>query len=188
MSFYGMILLGLSLSMDAFSIAVCNGIAHGGSRKQAVVTALAFGLAQAIMPVIGYLLGSSISNYIASYDHWVAFALLAFIGGSMLWDGISQLRNKQPRAPQPLSLRMLITQAVATSLDALAVGISLAALHVNIITASATIGVTTFLCCVFGATVGARFGRCLGQYAVVAGGLILVLIGLKILLSHLGVL
>lgn len=188
MSVYSLLLIGLSLSMDAFAIAVMNGVAYSGEKKQAFITALAFAIAQAMMPVLGYLLGSSVSEIIEAYDHWVAFLLLAFIGGKMIFDGVRELRSKSCPMPKRLSPRTLIAQAIATSIDALAIGISFAALHVDIITASALIGATTFFCCLAGGLVGRRCGVWLQRYAVVVGGTVLVLLGTKILLEHTGIL
>lgn len=185
MTFFALFLIALSLSMDAFALAVGNGVAYGGDRKQAFITALAFGLAQGMMPVAGYLLGSGFSRVIEAYDHWVAFLLLAFIGGKMIVDGLRELGRPHP--VRRLTLSALLAQAVATSIDAMAVGVSFAALEVAMAPAAAIIGATTFFCCLVGGAAGARCGVALQRYAVLAGGLILILLGLKILFEHLGV-
>ncbi len=188
MDIYELLLIGLSLSMDAFAISVTNGAAYGGAKKQAFITALAFGLAQGLMPLIGYLLGSGFSHIIASFDHWVAFALLLLIGGKMLRDGLRDLRSKSCAAPHQLDLRTLLGQAVATSIDALAIGVSFAALRVNIVYSASVIAAATFFCCLAGGLIGCRCGRWLQRYAVLAGGIVLILIGIRILLEHLGIL
>lgn len=187
MGFWTLVLVGLSLAMDAFAIAVANGIAHQGDIRQAFNTALAFGVAQGIMPLLGFWLGAGFSELISDFDHWIAFGLLLIIGGKMVIEGIKELRENCPAPAKPLSGRMLFMQAVATSIDALAVGVSFAALSVNIISAAAIIAVVTFLCCVLGAVIGSRWGCRLKKGAVICGGIILILIGTKILVEHLGV-
>ncbi len=188
MNFGALLLVGLSLSMDAFAISILNGIAYNGAKRQVFLTAFAFGFAQALMPVIGYLLGVSVNHIIEAYDHWIAFGLLALIGGKMALDAIRDLRSGVVPQPKPLTAMTLILQAIATSVDALAVGISFAALKVNIITASATIGITTLLFCLFGGIMGQRIGSHFQKYATLLGGCILIIIGVKILLEHIGVL
>ena len=187
MTFYALFLIGLSLSMDAFAISVTNGIAYPNDKRQTFISAASFGLAQAAMPVLGYLMGSSVSNLIEAYDHWVAFLLLALIGGKMLFDGLRALiHNTHPEA-RPLTVKLLFAQALATSIDALAVGISFAALKVSILPAAAIIGCTTFLCCIIGGSLGQRCGRLMQRYAILAGGVILVVLGFKILIEHGGI-
>lgn len=188
MNFPTLLLIALSLSMDAFAIAIANGVAHQGRLRQVLLTALAFGIAQGLMPLLGFGLGLGFSRIISDFDHWVAFFLLALIGGKMLLEGIKELRDPNPAPPRPLTLRMLLVQAVATSIDALAVGVSFAALQVNIAAASLLICVVTFLCCLLGGLIGSRWGSLLKKGATIVGGVILILIGLKILLEHLGIL
>ena len=185
MTFYSLLFIALSLSLDAFAISVSNGIAYQGDKKQVCITALAFGLAQAIMPLIGYLLGSTISAIISAFDHWIAFALLAVIGGKMLADGIKEMKSAETPEFRQLSAKMLCIQAIATSIDALAVGITFAALQVDIKLSVAIIGITTFLCCIIGGSIGKRFGIYLKKFATPIGGLMLIGIGTKILIEHL---
>ena len=188
-----LLLIAVGLSMDAFAVAVCKGL---GMRRvdwrAAVVLALFFGGFQALMPLIGWAVGSQFLWLIEPFDHWVAFALLAFIGGKMLLDA---LREEEPdvgaqrdddSAPQ-LNLGEYLALAVATSIDALAVGVSFAALDVAIAPSVATIGVVTFALTLVGVVIGNRFGTRYERPAQIAGGVVLMLIGLKILLEGLGV-
>ncbi len=180
-------MLALGLSMDAFAVSISNGICYGGKNgKQALQTAFAFGLFQALMPIVGYLAGISFNEAIEFIDHWIAFGLLGIIGGKMIADGIGELRNPgEEKCQRTLSFRTLILQAIATSIDALAVGIGFAIMNVNIVTAASFIGVITFVCCMIGSFLGKKFGAVLEQKAVIFGGIVLILIGLKILLEHL---
>lgn len=192
MSIFSIFLTGLALSMDAFAVSVSNGICWGcqGSRlRQALATALAFGLFQGIMPLLGYAAGSSFADFIDTVDHWVAFGLLLLIGGKMVVEGLQELRRPEacPTNGQ-LTLKLLLLQAVATSIDALAIGVGMAMLHVNIWLAAGLIACTTFICCLVGYLLGSHFGKYLKNGAVIAGGLVLVGIGLKILLEGLGIL
>ncbi|MDO4581443.1 MAG: manganese efflux pump MntP family protein [Bacillota bacterium] len=185
MNTVSLLLIGLSLAMDAFAISISNGVAYGGDKKQALLTAAAFGLAQGLMPMIGYYAGYSCADIIASFDHWLAFGLLAVIGGKMIFDGIRQLRSTAEPPPRRLTPRTLFLQAIATSIDALAIGVSFAALQVNIFKAAAIIAIVTFVCCVIGALGGKSWGGYLKKRAVLFGGVILVLLGVKILIEHL---
>lgn len=181
-----LILIALGLAMDAFAVSLSNAMCYqNAGKKQAVLTAFAFGLFQAGMPVIGYFAGRFFYPAISSLDHWVAFALLGSIGSNMLFTSICELR--QPQAcpePKPFSLRLLLLQAVATSIDALAVGIGFGVMQINIAAAASIIGLVTFVCCLTGAMLGKKFGVLLEQKAKIFGGAILILIGLKILLEH----
>jgi len=184
MSFLSYVLLGVSLSMDAFAISVSYGISLPDMRrKQAVVIALYFGGFQAGMTFLGWLLGSTVSAYISAVDHWVAFGLLAFIGTKMIVDAVKA--GKEEPKPTVLSHKLLATMAVATSIDALAVGISLAIVAASIGAGSAVIGVTTFLISFAGAVFGKRLGVAFGSKATMIGGAVLILIGVKILVEHL---
>ena len=139
------------------------------------------------MPLLGCLAGTLFAAVVQQWDHWLAFILLAFIGGKMLIEAIREMRSNEPEScPASLSGKQILVQAVATSIDALAVGVSLAALSVNIWSASALIAVITFACCLVGHAIGKRFGRMLGKKAEILGGTILVLLGVKILTEHLG--
>ena len=190
MRFYEMILLGVALSMDAFAVSICHGL---GMRRinyrHAGIIGLFFGGFQALMPLVGWLLGSRFSRYIEQIDHWVAFALLAFIGGKMIWEVLRGGEEELDElAGEGLDMKRLLILSVATSIDALAVGITLAFLNANILLAAGTIGVTTFAISFAGVLVGHRFGARYKEKAELTGGVVLILIGLKILLEHLGVL
>lgn len=181
-----LLLLALGLAMDATAVSVSNGISYQNVRaRDALAYAALFGLFQAGMPAIGYLAGRSFSHLISSLDHWIALLLLGFLGGRMIWESVCQLRRpEQQAAPRQLTLRLMLTQAVATSIDALAVGIGFAVMQVNITLACLAIGVITFGCSLAGTWLGRRFGQLLGRAAEIFGGLILVTIGLKIFVEH----
>ncbi len=193
MSLLELLLIGVGLSMDAFAVAVCRGLR---SRKlnwgHAAVTGLYFGGFQALMPALGWLLGSAFASYIQRFDHWAAFALLSLIGGNMireaLDDGGEPSSGPDGRIPeeQRLDHRELLVMAVATSIDALAVGVTFAFLDVPIVPAAALIGATTFCLSAAGVAVGNFFGARYKRRAELTGGVILVLLGVKILLEHLG--
>lgn len=199
MDFVGLFGIAVGLSMDAFAVAVCKGL--GMKRvnvRHAVVIALFFGAFQALMPLAGWALGTQFEQFITPVDHWVAFALLAFIGGKMLWDcfhedGCAECGGEEAAgaavapAAAKLDYRELVMLALATSIDALAVGITFAFLRVDIASSVALIGATTFLLSFLGVAVGNRFGARFERPATFAGGVVLVLIGTKILLEHLGV-
>jgi manganese efflux pump family protein len=188
MGFIELLLIAVGLSMDAFAVALCRGL--GMSRwntLQGVVVALFFGFFQALMPLLGWLLARQFSPYISAYDHWVAFVLLLFIGGEMIYGAFK--KNDAVVAPcDKIKLRELLMMAVATSIDALAVGVSLAFLQTPIAPAVVLIGVITFILSLLGVLIGNFFSARFKQWAELAGGLILILIGTKILLDHLGVL
>ena len=189
MDFVELLLIGVGLSMDAFAVAICKGL--GMSRlnmKQAAVIALFFGAFQAIMPLIGWAAGSWLADLITPIDHWVAFALLAFVGGKMLWDAFHEEDDENPdQMDAKLDLRELLMLAIATSIDALAVGITFAFLQTDIVPSVAIIGCTTFVISFAGVAVGHFFGARFEKPATIVGGVVLILIGLKILLEHLGV-
>ena len=187
MGFIELLLIAVGLSMDAFAVAVCKGLSVGplGWRRLLAVGPW-FGGFQALMPAIGYLLGTTFEKYITSMDHWVAFVLLGLIGGNMLKEGFSREEEKEENTS--FGFRAMLPLAVATSIDALAVGITFALLpEVNIFSAVGLIGATTFCLSAFGLKVGNIFGLKYKSKAEVAGGIILILMGLKILLEHLGV-
>lgn len=169
--------------MDAFAAALCKGLAMRKlSVERALVIALFFGGFQALMPLAGYFLAHWLTGFIEQFDHWIAFALLSVIGANMIRDGI---KNKEEEKCDTWSIKELLTLAVATSIDALAVGISFAFLNVNIYAAAGIIGVTTFLLSFIGVAVGYKFGSKHKNTATVVGGAVLVIIGLKILIEHL---
>ena len=188
MGFAELFLIGVGLSADAFSAAVCKGLnMRRLNLKHAYIIALFFGAFQAVMPLIGYFLGTSFSGYIESFDHWIAFALLAFIGGKMIVEVIREKDDEAEEQTDVLKIGGLTVMAVATSIDALAVGITFAFLRVNILFSVILIGVTTFALSLLGVIIGNKFGAKYKSKAELAGGIILVLIGVKILMEHLGV-
>lgn len=182
------LILALGLSMDAFAVSISNAMCYKNmNRKWAFLTAGAFGLFQGIMPIIGWLAGITFTKYIESIDHYIALLLLGFIGIKMIVEAIRELRHPEAcDATKCLNLKMLGVQAVATSIDALAVGISFAAIHggLNIFASAGIICGITFTCSLIGVLIGKKFGGMLGQKAEIFGGLILVLIGIKIFLEH----
>ena len=183
-------LTGVGLAMDAFAVSICKGLGmRKVNGKQALVIGLFFGGFQALMPLIGWLLGRQFEQYIVSIDHWIAFVLLAFIGGKMIAEARKPEEEETPiEMDQPLDLKELLVMAVATSIDALAVGISFAFLNYPLVEAVTVIGVTTFFISVAGVYIGNYFGNKYQKKAEMAGGVILILIGTKILLEHLGIL
>lgn len=188
MGFLELLLLAVGLSMDAFAVSVCKGLSTQTLRgRHYVCIGLWFGGFQALMPTIGYFLGSTFEAYITRFDHWVAFLLLGLIGANMLKEGFGHEEPDESNAS--FSFRTMLVLAVATSIDALAVGITFALLpDVDLGAAVGLIGVTTCLLSALGLKVGNVFGLKYKSRAEIAGGVILILLGLKILLEHLGVL
>lgn len=185
MSLFELFVIAVGLSMDAFAVAVCKGLSTGTVRfRHMMVTGLWFGLFQALMPLIGYLLGVSFASAIQSVDHWIAFILLSFIGVNMIREALS--RNEDNEENALYSAAVMFPLAIATSIDALAVGVSFAFLNVEIIPAICFIGLCTFLLSAAGVKIGAIFGSRFKSKAEFAGGIILIAMGLKILLEHLG--
>ncbi len=186
MGFFELFLLAVGLSMDAFAVSICKGLSVKKIMpRHYIIVGAWFGGFQALMPLVGYFLGSTFQKYITAFDHWAAFALLVIIGGNMIKEGLSKDENKSDAS---FSFKAMLILAVATSIDALAVGITFALLpDVNIIAAVLFIGVTTFIFSACGLKVGNIFGLKYKSKAEIAGGIILILIGLKILLEHLGV-
>lgn len=183
MSLISLLLISFSLAMDAFAVSVSAGFTIRKVRvKQALLLAFTFGIFQAMMPLIGWMGGYSIRSYIEPIDHWIAFILLGFIGVNMIREALS---DDEDTKRDYLSFRSLMTLGVATSIDALAVGISLALLPVDILTAVYTIWSITFILCLLWVYIGARFGHIFEKKAEIAGGIILILIGSKILTEHL---
>lgn len=186
MDWLTLLILAFGLSMDAFAVSVSNSMCFRGLRRaQAVLTSLSFGLFQGLMPTIGYLAGRAFAQAVSAIDHWVAFVLLGFIGGKMIWDAVKEMRAPHRDTEKSFSTRLMLVQALATSIDALAVGVSFAALEVNILAAASFIAGVTFVCCLIGHLLGKAFGGWLGGKAEVLGGVILIGIGLKILIEHL---
>ena len=188
MGFFELFLIGIGLSMDAFAVAICKGLGMERiNKRDALLLALFFGGFQALMPLTGYLLGSRFASYIERWDHWIAFVLLAFIGSSMIRESCEQ-EEEEIEHGGSIRYRELFTLEVATSIDAMAVGVSFAFLGVRIAPAVTLIGCTTFVLTLAGVWVGNLFGSRYKSRAELTGGIILILIGVKILLEHLGVL
>lgn len=185
-----LLLIAVGLSMDAFAVSICKGLGMKEvNLKVAVVLALFFGGFQALMPLIGWALGSQFLGIIGPIDHWVAFVLLAVIGGKMLWEAFHEDASEGDGKPADrIDLGEFLILAIATSIDALAVGISFAALSVDIVPSVALIGVITFAFSIAGVFVGNFFGSRYEKPASIVGGVVLILIGTKILLEHLGIL
>lgn len=185
MGFIDIFLIAVALSMDAFAVAICKGLSVKKVQAKHVLTVgVYFGGFQALMPLIGFLLGFKFESFITSIDHWIAFVLLAIIGGNMIKEAMSK---EEDEVNDSFSFRTMLPLAVATSIDALAVGISFAFLGVDIIEAAILIGITTFVLSGIGVFVGNIFGSKYKSKAELAGGVVLILIGLKILLEHLGI-
>ena len=184
-AFIELLLIGVGLAMDAFAVALCKGLSMPRmDKKQALIIGLFFGGFQAIMPFIGWLLGIQFEQYIVSFDHWVAFVLLGFIGGKMIYEAIKG-EEEETCACERLNIKELFVLAIATSIDALAVGITFATMAVSVIFASALIGIITFFICLLGVYLGSWFGNLLGNKAEITGGVVLIGIGVKILFEHL---
>ena len=187
-----LLLTGVGLAMDAFAVAVCKGLSMKKiNYGHAFMIALFFGVFQAMMPFLGWALGTQFKDYIVSVDHWIAFVLLAIIGGKMLKEAFESGKEDEEKADDDggkLNYKELFLLAIATSIDALAVGVTFAFLNVNIYLAIAIIGVVTFLLSFVGVVIGNIFGSKFEKGAQIAGGVILIGIGLKILLEHLGIL
>lgn len=185
MSFFDIFLIAVALSMDAFAVSICKGLSVKKVKAKHILTVgVYFGGFQALMPALGFLLGFKFESFITSVDHWIAFVLLALIGGSMIKEALGK---DEEQVDDSFSVKTMLPLAVATSIDALAVGISFAFLGVDIVTAALFIGITTFVLSGVGIVVGNVFGAKYKSKAELAGGIVLILIGLKILLEHLGV-
>jgi putative Mn2+ efflux pump MntP len=177
------ILIGFGLSLDAFAVSVSSGIAIRDLRKwYAFRASFFFGLFQFLMPVLGWFFGNTLVSYIRTFDHWIAFALLAFIGGKMVLEG---LHEPEGPATDIRQFKTLVLLAVATSIDAFAAGISLSLIGLEIFRAATLIGLITFTVCLAGFLIGKSMGRVFQKGAQIAGGVVLMAIGAKILLEHL---
>ena len=187
MDIFELLLIAVGLSMDAFAVSVCKGLSVQRLKpRHYLLTGAWFGGFQALMPSIGFLLGSAFDQYISAFDHWIAFVLLAFIGGNMVRESLS---GDEECHDDSFGLRTMFLLAVATSIDALAVGVTFALLpDVHILSAVSLIGAATFLLSALGLKVGNVFGLRYKARAELAGGVILILMGCKILLEHLGIL
>ncbi|MFQ7574558.1 MAG: manganese efflux pump MntP family protein [Lachnospira sp.] len=184
MSLVELFVLAVGLSMDAFAVSICKGLSLGKIKfKHMCIAGLWFGGFQALMPVIGYFLGSFFSEMITQYSHWIAFALLIIIGGNMIKESF----GPEEKVDNSMSAKSMFILAVATSIDALAVGVTFAFLSVSIVPAVSFIGVITFICSAAGVKIGSIFGAKYKSRAELAGGIVLIVIGLKILLEGLGI-
>ena len=185
MNFIELLLIAVGLSMDAFSVSVCKGLTTKKfSLRMALVCGLWFVFFQALMPTIGYFLGAQFQELIEAYDHWIAFGLLFLIGANMIREALSQ--KEEESTSGALDFKTMFLLAVATSIDALAVGVSFACIQVKLWSSVIVIGLTTFLFSVLGVKIGNVFGSKYEKSAGIVGGIILIFIGLKILLEHLG--
>ncbi len=180
-----LLLVSVALAMDAFAVSICKGVKMTSIKKlQVVIIALFFGVFQMLMPILGWLVGMKFESYIKEFDHWIAFILLSILGIKMI---IETFKKTDDEVKNHFDLKELFVLAIATSIDALAVGITLAFLDINIFLASLTIGLVTFVLCVIGVLIGKFVRGKLNNKAELLGGIILILIGTKILLEHLGI-
>ena len=183
MSILDLFILAVGLSMDAFAVSVCKGLSLGKIKpKHMCIAGAWFGGFQALMPLIGYFLGSFFAEMIEKYDHWVAFVLLAIIGGNMIKESF----DKDEKVDSSMDVKSMLLLAIATSIDALAVGVTFAFLQVQIVPAVSFIGVITFIFSAVGVKIGSLFGTKYKSKAELFGGIVLVLIGIKILLEGIG--
>jgi len=184
MGIFTIILIALGLTFDTFAVSITTGISVSEIKfTQAIRVAVILAVIQALMPVIGWFGAIQIKDYIVSFDHWIAASLLWLIGAKMIWESISPKEDDELK--NPLKTTVLLGIAIATSIDALAVGVSFGFLDVNMYLSSAIIGFTTFLVAMIGMLLGKKAGGLLGKRAEVFGGLILIIIGIKILIEHL---
>ena len=186
MGFLDLFITAIGLSMDAFAVSVCKGLSVQKIKAKHCLTAgIYFGGFQALMPLIGYFLGVSFSSFVENVDHWISFALLAVIGANMIKESFSK---EEDCCDCSFGIKAMIPLAIATSIDALAVGVTFAFLNVNIWLSIALIGATTFVLSGIGVYLGNKFGSKYNSKAELAGGVVLILIGTKILLEHLNIL
>jgi putative Mn2+ efflux pump MntP len=186
MSLVEIFLLGIGLAMDAFAVAICKGLSMKKMNwKSAIIIALYFSIFQAGMPIIGYFLGTTFSSFVQSVDHWIAFILLSIIGGNMIKESTDDEVDKRN---DKVDVKTMLMLAIATSIDALAVGVTFAFFATNISLAVTIIGLVTFVLSIAGVKIGNRFGDKFQNKAELTGGIILIIIGLKILLEHLEIL
>lgn len=185
MTLLELFILAVGLSMDAFAVSICKGLSLGKiTPKHMCIAGFWFGGFQALMPLIGYFLGNFFANRITKYDHWIAFVLLGIIGGNMIMESF----QKEEENDASMTIKSMLLLAIATSIDALAVGVTFAFLRVQIVPAVSFIGVTTFTLSAIGIKLGSIFGSRYQSKAELAGGIILILIGTKILLEGVGIL
>ena len=189
MSFASILVLSIGLAMDATAVSATRGLAVPRIRlRHVAMVALFFGGSQALMPLVGWIVGAQLGSVVERWDHWIAFGLLGLIGANMLreaWSG-DEDEDDEEEGGDPFGLRLMLVLAVATSIDALAVGVTLPMLHAPIVLTLLTIGITTAALSVAGLYAGRRFGAMLGSRLDVVGGLVLIGLGTKILIEHLG--
>ena len=187
MTFLATLILAFGMSMDAFAAALGKGASlNRPNFKEALRTGLIFGVIEMLTPLIGWAIGLAASRYVMAWDHWVAFGLLTLLGGRMMMEGFRQTADGPCEAPQSHGFMVLALTAVATSLDALAVGVGLAFLQVNILLTAVTIGAATTIMATTGVLVGRFIGPVMGKWAEVLGGVVLISIGCTILSEHMG--
>ena len=185
MSIIESVAIAIGLAMDAFAVSICKGLSMKKMDwKKAIIIGSYFGFFQALMPIIGYYLGISSQKFVTEIDHWITFCLLAFIGINMIKEAFSK---KEERITDSVDVKTMVMLSVATSIDALAVGITIAFINSNIFSAAFIIGVITFAVSIVGVKIGKKFGNRYERKAEVFGGILLILIGLHILLEHLGI-
>lgn len=185
MAFFDLILIAFGVAMDAFAVSIGKGLSMKKMEyKNVIIVGLYFGIFQAIMPAIGYFLGINFESFITSIDHWIAFILLSIIGINMIREC---LRNQDENISDSFEFKTMMPLAIATSIDALAIGVTFAFLRINIVTSTLLIGVITALTSMLGVVVGKKFGDKFEKKAQILGGVILILIGTKILFQHLGI-
>ena len=186
MNIFDLVLLAIGVSMDAFAVSIAKGLATQRLRSRHYASvALWFGGFQALMPIVGYFAGSQFSSIVENFDHWIAFVLLAVIGGKMLYDTLTGDSDEEGESGADFRFKTMLILAIATSIDALAIGVSLAFLKVDIWSAVAFIGATTATFSAFGLRLGNIFGYRYKCGAEITGGVVLILIGIKILIEHL---
>lgn len=184
MGFLELIIIAVGLSMDACAVSICKGLSVKNLKaKHMVIVGAYFGLFQALMPIIGYLLGIGFQDFVTKYDHWIAFILLGLIGINMIKESFED----SEQVNDSFTFKVMLPLAIATSIDALAVGITFAFLKVNILFAASSIGIITFVLSALGVKLGNVFGKKYKNKAEFIGGLILILMGIKILLEHLNI-
>lgn len=187
MSIIELFLVAIGLSMDAFAVAIGKGLSMKRLNwRQAIIIALFFGGFQALMPTLGWLLGAQFDQYVSALEGWIAFALLAFIGGKMIWDAFHEDDSSSATSEQALDVRELLVLAIATSIDAFAAGVALALLDVSIAFSASFIGITTFALSLIGVIIGHQFGSRWEKPSTIVGGVVLVAIGVKILVESFG--
>lgn len=186
MSLITLLFLAIGLAMDAFAVSITNGLCYPKLKtKHALLDGLTFGIFQAVMPLLGFFIGRTFSSAINFLDHWIALILLAFIGGNMIREAVNEMRHPEESCSKAaFNFKRLMLQGVATSIDALAVGVSFAVMNVDILSACILIGIITFLFSFIGIFIGKKFGGLLKEKAEIIGGCILIIIGLKIFIEH----